>query len=390
MWFIKPNRQEHSLSSELLGKVTSIAYEECAERCANLSFFFAIAFIIYGFTSYEFLNSLRPFDFFDNIWPRVLFNGLPFLLLGFFARKKTIKPTTRMIIWIFGFALNLHFAAWIQFWPIVLTGHPVGIGVAHAANLYSTTLAFVIIAPPASLLPFFHFALISIFWVPFMLVSNASASSALTKTIGGDILHTSLLNSFLSLMIFQVRKTIITLNLEKQNQAEKFLGKTVSAAIYLDRKDLLKERATKAYIVSIDIRGYTKLVLDNHHTTVAGIMADYHKLVATNAEEFEGYIHKSAGDGYLVSFGLVDSIDLDDLAEVDPDVLAANKAEKNRKFTLALDFLNNVSKQTMELFKRSNILMNLSLGAAIDYGDIELKIIGDQSSVQNLIYLARL
>src|SRR5207248_673796 len=80
--------------------------------------------------------------------------------------------------------------------------------------------------------------------------------------------------------------------------------------------------------ISMDLRGYTQLVRGIGTTVSAKFMDEYHKAVSTVVGSRKGYIHKTAGDGHLVSFGLMDDLpDLSDLPGIEDEL---NEAEKNR------------------------------------------------------------
>ena len=113
-------------------------------------------------------------------------------------------------------------------------------------------------------------------------------------------------------------------------------------------------------------------------------MKDYHNLITDSFLKQGGHLHKSNGDGHILSFGVMDNADLSDIASIQSEVQDAD----NRRIKTYLEkidyafplFINNFH----QLMKKYNLPSNLKIGAGLDIGQIRLILHGDLSTKMEL------
>src|SRR5688500_10616383 len=96
-------------SPEVILKVRELSLQGCVERSSFLSFVFAGMFGGYGFTSLAFLQKFDPsITLWSNVWPRLLFNSLPLVALGYWIRNSKTSDSRKFNVWIWTFSMILH------------------------------------------------------------------------------------------------------------------------------------------------------------------------------------------------------------------------------------------------------------------------------------------
>ncbi len=199
---------------------------ESVKRCIILSFVFAIAAILYGFTSIEFLRRYDPSIFlWDNIWPRIVFNALPFALLGVMIRYLDVSNKKKLTAWVYGFNMVFFATACVHVWPTVLKGHAELINFVNTANVFVITMVFIIAAPPLRQLIHLTFAVLLIFIVPFIYVLFQSGDRVVLKACGSDIIMYLFLNILAAKFLNNLHARVATLEIEKEGKAEEALQK---------------------------------------------------------------------------------------------------------------------------------------------------------------------
>ena len=367
--------------------VSQKLYDDTVQRSVIVSCLFGVAFITYGFTVTGYLQKFVPhLTYWDNVWPRVVFNGIPFFLLAYFLRtSKGISSFAKCRIWAFCFALIFHIACWIYVWPAVLKGNAQILGVVNAANLFVITFAYLVVSPPNRLQLFFLASIIGWFLVPFGVVAYLSGDKILFQVLVSDQVHIVLLNIALSSMINQIRARLAVYDIRHHQQAEKFLGSWVSKAIFESREDMLKARKAKGFFLSLDIRGYTNLLKALKPIEASSFMSEYHRFVSEIIGKHRGFIHKTIGDGHLISFGVMDQqADLSNVPGVEHEEALAE--QRRNKFLLrdALTAVEEVIVRVQSLSQKTGDLGALSIGAGISYGEAEVKVFGHESHRQEL------
>jgi class 3 adenylate cyclase len=359
-------------------KIYASCLKEAVVRAGLLCLFFSFMFGFYGIMSAQFL---RGFDAnistFSNTWPRVLLNTFPLLLLGLYLRKGKASDGKKMALWSLFFPLMLHVAAWVHVWPTALHGHPQVLAYVDAANIYLITLLYTVAAPPGPYIALLTAGLTLLFAVPLFLVAHLSHDVSIFKLILNDTLSGMAAGVLISILVLRLRQRIAGLELKHEDEASKFLGATVSKAIFEERKELLETRTGTGFLLCTDVRGYTGLVRNSPRALVVRFMEEYFKLLSEAVGNYGGCVHKTVGDGHIISFGLMDyEADLADIPDlVDED----RKARLNRQRALAKNAFLCFEKIVLgaQYLAKVHQLPEVRISGALDYGDVEIKVVGD-------------
>jgi class 3 adenylate cyclase len=91
-----------------------------------------------------------------------------------------------------------------------------------------------------------------------------------------------------------------------------------------------------------------------------------------------GFIHKTHGDGHLISIGLMtEDVDLSDLPGLEGDLKKVTAKRQHQRLENGVKIFEKVFRQFEQLKYEMSISQNICVCAAIDHGDIGLKVLGD-------------
>jgi class 3 adenylate cyclase len=124
-----------------------------------------------------------------------------------------------------------------------------------------------------------------------------------------------------------------------------------------------RSRRVKGYILAIDIRGYTDLTARNSDEDVGEFTSRYLGMVNETILHYGGFVHKTSGDGHLISFGIMD---------VDPP----SPAELVLSIVKAFD---EIAVKAEAIAEETLIEKYVSIGAAIDFGEIDVRFVNHTS-----------
>ena len=349
-------------------------------RSALMSGLFAAAFTTYGFTSLEYIQRHQPnANLLSNVGLRFLFNGLPFAVLSLFLLRSKVGDRAKLRLWLIVFPLVINAASWIYVWPLMLTGNNTVYGPFHAANIYVFAICFIAVSPPNRYLLLLVASSIVGYWAPLLWVIRQSGDSVLLKLVALDVLHTTILNCLGSTMIYKIRVRLSKMEHQRQSDASKFLGDTVSNAIFQNRTHSLVNKKVTGVIAASDIRGYTEMMTKFPQEEVAKIMDGYHALMSEAVAKYGGFIHKSTGDGHIMTFGVMDEqVDLSDIPGIDEEAATAARNRNQSLVRAAASACREVMDGLAALVATSGLGVKISVGAAIDFGEMELRTIGNK------------
>jgi class 3 adenylate cyclase len=366
------------VDSKFAEKIYVFCLKEAVYRAGLLCLFFSFMFGFYGIMSTQYLVQFEPdITYFSNTWPRILFNTIPLLLVGLYLRKGKLSDSKKMYLWCGVFPLMLHVASWVQVWPTALHGHPKVLAYCDAANVYLITLLYTVAAPPLRHIAALTTCLLIFFAVPLFFVAQQTNDVTVLKLMLNDTLSGMTAGVIVCVLVLRLRQRIARLELEHEDEAKKFLGETVTKAIFQDRKDLLESRVATGYLLCTDVRGYTGLVRNSPRELVVQFMEEYFKLLSETVGNFGGYLHKTVGDGHIISFGLMDYepnlVDIPDLIDED------RRARIQRQHALVQNATRCFEKTVMgaQYLARMHQLPEIRISGALDYGDVEIKVVGD-------------
>jgi class 3 adenylate cyclase len=350
-----------------------------AHRASNNCFVYSLVFSIYGIMSTGIISKFDPnVTVFNNSWPRLLFNGLPFLLLGLYFKKEDGNPYLKTLIWAIGQPLIFVLACCIHVWPLMHDGHLELYKYFHAANMFVVTFGITYVAPARKVLVIHMTTYIALFLLPLIYLSRNDID--LASMIVNDFICMTLGASIAGHFTYRLRKKIAFLDAQIKSTVTPLVGNAVASAIYSQRLDNLNNKSAYGLILTMDLRGYTQFMHNSPRDVSAAFMKEYHFLVSTSVGKYNGFIHKTAGDGHLISFGLMDeSADLSDIPELRFEVISA---EINKSKILAESvekMFDELIEKYEQLKAKYDVTENLRIGAALASGNIEIKIQGNQN-----------
>jgi class 3 adenylate cyclase len=348
-------------------------------RSSLVALFFSASFVAYGFTS---LATLQKFDpsitLWGNVWPRILLNGIPFVLLSLFFRKFRSQTVVKIWLWTLGFPIIMFAACTIHVWPLMLRGYVDLYLHVHAANALILVMAMIMVGPPPLFLVISSIANLVLFAVPVSMILIHLHEWFYLKFFITDMIFAYTLGALGSHMNYTLRRKLATEDVIHQRKVRKFLGNIVSESIFENNEFLVRARKKEAFLISIDIRNFTKYTKSALEAESSNFKEQYHLLVSRVVGQFGGFIHKTHGDGHLISLGLMDlEPNLSDIPKIQSELEAAEKSRREQQLAHAVAFFEKLVLHFENLKKDLQISQNICLCAAIDHGEIGLKMLGD-------------
>lgn len=337
-----------------------------------------MAFILYGFTSLEILQSQDPnITLWSNLWPRIVFNGLPFLTFYLVFKNYKKNPFVKLWMWCLGFPVIFMSACWIHVWPLVLSGHPNLYLYVHAANYLVIIMSMSIVAPPPRYLLTIILGVIMLFVAPLSSIFYSLNEFTLLKFFLNDSAYGLSLSALSAYMNFRLREKLATEDVTTKSKIEKFVGNLVSASIFENDASLVKARTSEAFLMSLDIRGFTSLS-QSRETNSSLFKEKYHAVVAKIVGDNGGFIHKTHGDGHLISLGLVsEDVNLDDLPGIESDLHLAKVRRQKHHLNKAIEIFEKILVEFSLIKNELQIQHDVAVCAAVDFGEIGLRMLGD-------------
>lgn len=377
------NADFDSLTSEQKLELEDKLLKGFAERSVILFAVFAIGSVFYGFQTFDVLKKFNSnLDLSQNVIPRLLFSTLPCLIIIFLQKKVIKNKNLNVMIWALGFPIVYLITCMINVWPIIFNGQHEVYLYFHAANMFCIMLSFLLVAPNIkySLIHLLTFCVT--FFAP--AYSMLRQDNTYTNLLLNDSLSSVAVSLFSAYFLFSLRKKIAIYEMKFKNQITPFLGSNLVQAIYTEKLDRLKNFKAEGLILSIDLRGYTQFLQSHNEHLTSAYMEKYHSIVTRLFCGQGGCLHKSNGDGHIFSFGIMDEIDLSDLATLNKEVENANqrklKIYSNKIHELFPEFVSEFHMLNQEF----NIKSNLRVGAAVACGDVKLKVQGDAGTKMEL------
>lgn len=348
-------------------------------RMTNLSLLFVGVFFAYSFTSLSFIQVFDPsVHWFDNTWPRVLFNVIPLLSLYLFFRAKEPSSELKMWVWAIGLPLIFSAACMVNVWRIMLEGKGDIYLYVHSANTFILVTSIVVVSPPMRIVAaqMASFALLLV--APIGYIMHSTGKMELLKFSMGDYMIAIPVVVILGNTIYRLRYKIARLDMRTKKQATAFLGAPIARAIYENKAELLADRKAYAIVMQMDIRSFTAFYNSNDQAKVKRFMVDYHSLVGREIGRFGGYLHKSVGDSHIISFGAIENEDL--LGIVPAEELHIVEEKRKASYArMAESAWEAIARQFEALKERHGVADPIAIGAAIDYGEVEVRVQGDES-----------
>jgi class 3 adenylate cyclase len=282
-----------------------------------------------------------------------------------------VKPSTKIYIFMAGQGLLFNVAACIYTWPACLTRSPLILLYVNGMNVAYFVAIWNVLCPPRKIfINCFVIFVISV-WCPLFYVAYRTGNQSVFMTVIADSITASLTSVAWSFMAGRVFRELEVLRASKEIQASKFLGDSIHAAIFDDRKELLKEETCSGFILFLDIRDSSKLANDFHEQWEI-LSKDWIKEATRLVPLHNGHILKTGGDSLLITFGIFgEQIDLSDIPGIAEEV---DLAEKRRWGQLGADCFgctDALIKSFQSLAEKYFSNVNVRLGAGVDRGSVK-------------------
>jgi class 3 adenylate cyclase len=371
----------HGNLTKYQGRIEERTLGDSIDRAIFFSKLLAPVYFFYGFTSHEFLVRFdETISLWSNIWPRLIFNVIPTLLLSWFTKNSQLSNTKKLIFWSIGFATIFHIGAWIHVWPLALDGHPEILTYVHAANIFLFAFAYLVVTPPRSFIISFSVILTLILVVPLLLVAYAAGDAVIFRLTLNDCIFTITSAIFISITIDRLRSRLAFLELQREEAAKMYLSPVVSKAIFEGKKELLAERKQKGFIVSMDIRSSTPLQ-NEYRDDWLKFRKAYFREVSIIIAKYRGYLQKTVGDRHVFSFGVVDpDIDLSDIEGIETELKFAEERRLRGVSDRAFGCLNEIFEKVVTLGPQFIPQTTIRIGAGIDKGEVVCGVQGDEDT----------
>jgi class 3 adenylate cyclase len=257
------------------------------------------------------------------------------------------------------------------------SGHPEIYLNVHAACFIATIMAMSLVAPP----PKYLYSMLGITLLTYVLpvcwIFVRSENYDLLKFVLNDTAYSFFLAVLSAKTTFRLRSAMAKEDVLNKQKIEKFVGNIVSESIFENDASLLDSRVGHGFLLSLDVRGYTQLMKGLDPTVAKRFKESYHKLVASTVGGMGGFIHKTHGDGHLISLGLMNSGEepVESREGSDFDIQLAQKhGDQLRK---VISIFETVFDEFEKLKEAMNVDPRVCVCASVDYGEIGLNILGD-------------
>ncbi len=355
---------------------------EMLRRQSLLSLVFGVAFGLYGFMSLSVIQTFQPdLTLWGNVWPRLLLNTVPYLILSWLSHKRTLGDRTTARIGMLAFPGIFGLACMIHVWPLMAEGHSGLYGYVHGPNVFIFVMTFLVLSPPAYLLNQLLISFVICFVLPVVGILFKSGNSMLLQLFVNDMLVMLPVTFFLARRIHKTQRRLAFAEHDLKQRVTPFLGQYVASALYENRYDLLRDRKTQGLILSLDIRGFSRLMRALGPVELNEFLRLYYALVGRIVHAHGGHVHKSMGDGHLISFGVMDMPDLSDIPDLAEALAQAEMRRKTELHHHALQAFFTMEKEFIALLQQFPRLPQegLGLGGGLAFGDVHLAIYGDET-----------
>lgn len=359
--------------------------EGVVSRAGTLFFTWSFISTLYGFLSVElFRQKIPDITVWDNVWPRVVFSSLPLLLTALWYKQNTRQTVLKAYLTPFLLPFFLLCASLIKAWPLFWQGHYDFYLQFHATNIIAMSSGiFVISASPRMVLAQ-SFGFILFYFGPLLMLFG-DHQPQLGQMIISDAMMVTIILIVTLKSIHKLRLSVAVDELQRRKKASLFLGKNLAQAIYQTTNMVVDDYTRDGLVMSVDLRGYTKFIQSVDRATVRAFMSDYHALVNKTISSRKSYLHKTIGDGLLITFGVMDNeTDLSDLPDASEAHKRLEETKKAECLRQAAEVFLGISRGLEELSIKHGISLPLVIGCGCAYGAIDVVVHGDDSYRQEL------
>jgi class 3 adenylate cyclase len=371
------------MAIDRIGRRENIAENRNAETCkriAVISYLFAAGFCIYGISSFEVFNKFVPgLTLWGNVWPRILFNSIPFLILASFVKSNLLSAQLRCGLALVLTPLIFAAACMIYAWPAMWHGKTELYGYLHGANIFVITMTCIYISPPIRYLILLLASFMLFFATPVALILLKNSHYAVLYMFLGDVSIFFPSMFLLASQVSKLRENLEVRRLDLEEKVTPFLGGYLSKAIHQNKPEMLQDKILCGIIMNMDIRGYSTITQSLSSEQLNDFIKIYQNKLVNALNRSQGYLHKSMGDGHLISFGLFDVPSLVDIPAL-KDVQEESEERRIITYTQAALKFHEIISQDLEKILISYGLMSgygIGLATSLIYGDVRISLIGD-------------
>ncbi|MEZ4814725.1 MAG: adenylate/guanylate cyclase domain-containing protein [Bdellovibrionota bacterium] len=364
--------------------ISESLYADTAKRALYLSLICSLLFLTLGITSYDYLHFFNQnITLWSNLWPRLVFNTLPWLLAALYIQKHKHKPKTKIINWTIFHGLIFIVTGFIHVWPIALNGSPeslIYVGATNGAYFFGT---WVILAIPKKIIPICLTITILLVWLPLITIAKITGNLIIFKNVLNDTLFLGPAGFGAGFFISKLYEQIARIKAEKQIEAAKFLGTEVYSAIFEDKKELFKEETRTGYVLYIDIRNSTYMT-NNFKKEWEAFGREWMAAASDLVPNNRGNLLKTGGDSLLITFGVFDEAlpDLSDIPGIERDEISAENQRWKELTYHCFSCTHKLIQKFQELSKLHFPNTPVKLGAGIDRGPIHRGIRGSDRKME--------
>lgn len=375
----KPERPD----SDLRKQVERRLQEEALSRTSTLLFVWAAANAVYGFVSLDLFHVVyKDLTLWDNVWPRLVVSFFC-VMIALWYQKKTQFVVPKIYLTCLILPSLLVTASMIHAWPAMWRGHYDFYLYFHATNIFAMMSGIALISGSPRLVALQGASFIIIYFGPLIYLLHQN-KPLLLELILSDAVLASFVMYLGQIKVHELRYRVALNEIKRWKKASSFLGQNLATAIAETRDMTLQDYTQAGLIMSTDIRGYTRLTKEAP-LAVKAFMSEYHSVITQTVSKRGAYLHKTAGDGLLISFGVMEKRqDLSDIPGIEHDVALAELNQKREFIRAAHAVFEEISTHLIGLKVKYQIDLPLSLGAGCSFGPIEIVVRGDERYRQEL------
>lgn len=379
---LNKNNQIHP---DLEKEIENSLLEGMVSRAATYFFVGAFANFLYSFLSLDLFRKIHPdLTLWENTWPRIIVSAAG-LSVAFFFKTQNLNLKLKAYLINIIIPLFTIGASCVYAWPAFWEGHYDFYLWFHATNIIAMCCGIAVIAASPYMALVLCGSYFVIYFGPLIYLFSTHGRFDLAELIASDTLLTTIILHVALRSIHKLRMQVLTQEHQKWKRATSFLGKSLSKVITETEENAFQGYIQKGLIMAVDLRGYTHFFQTTDQNSMKQFMMEYHSVIAEKVHGHRGYLHKTTGDGLLISFGIMErDEDLSDLTGLDDEL---QKAEFVRKegllqdsYALFLD-LAGALEQLREKYK---IEAPLLLGSGCSFGNVEVVIRGNKDYRQEL------
>lgn len=372
-------KAKNKIDPEILEMAEEKYNLQAVSRIILICWCISVAYTLFGFISYELVSSYdSTISLFSNVWPRLLFNVVPFLILIKFLYSPRISPLSKINAYIWVYCVVFFISSSIYVWPIALTSDPSIILYVSAANVIYLCATWTIAAIPTKLMMRATIGVSLFIVAPIFFVISKSSNSLLIATVVNDTVLSVVVGLGCGYLLSRLHWKLQVVYAQQVKHSSEFLGKPLQEAIYKGKTNILKEQKVSGYIFFLDIRDSTKLA-KKYGNKWDNFCSDWITRAGRIIEKNHGNFIKSSGDGILGGFGLFDDLpDLDDIPEIENEREIADERRWGDLTKETFNCLEELIYEFMVFSKNYFPDENLRIGCGVDRGFVTRGVRGSQ------------